>query len=86
MEENAETSLVHKFTKLWQSLADRFRVYQFYKIPQFNEHFQENRLYRKISVYLDSLPSIEDSDFTNLFTGVKSNDIFFQHDAANSAV
>ncbi|KAM1472196.1 hypothetical protein ACFX14_042229 [Malus domestica] len=82
----SKTSLVHKFTKLWQSLADRFRVYQFYKIPQFNEHFQENRLYRKISVYLDSLPSIEDSDFTNLFTGVKSNDIFFQHDAANSAV
>ncbi|KAM1270090.1 hypothetical protein ACFX2I_002204 [Malus domestica] len=82
----SKTSLVHKLTKLWESLADRFRVYQFYKIPQFNEHFQENQLYGKISVYLDSLPSIEDSDFTNLFTGAKSNDIVFRHDANNSAV
>ncbi|CAN6569669.1 unnamed protein product [Malus baccata var. baccata] len=82
----SKTSLVHKFTKLWESLADRFRVYQFYKIPQFNEHFQENQLYGKITVYLDSLPSIEDSDFTNLFTGAKSNDIVFRHDANNSAV
>ncbi|KAJ0112801.1 hypothetical protein Patl1_00656 [Pistacia atlantica] len=36
---------------------------------------QENQLYRKVYVYLNSLTSIEDSDFTNLFTGKKSNEI-----------
>ncbi|XP_008234685.1 PREDICTED: AAA-ATPase At2g46620-like [Prunus mume] len=82
----SKTSLLQIFIKSWQSLIDRFHVYQFYKIPQFNEHFQENQLYRKISLYLNSLPSIEDSDFTNLFSGSKSNDIFFQHDANHSVV
>ncbi|KAI5347251.1 PREDICTED: AAA-ATPase [Prunus dulcis] len=82
----SKTSLLQIFIKSWQSLIDRFHVYQFYKIPQFNGHFQENQLYRKISLYLNSLPSIEDSDFTNLFSGSKSNDIFFQHDANHSVV
>ncbi|PQP95180.1 AAA-ATPase [Prunus yedoensis var. nudiflora] len=82
----SKTSLLQIFIKSWQSLIDRFHVYQFYKIPQFNENFQENQLYRKISLYLNSLPSIEDSDFTNLFSGSKSNDIFFQHDANHSVV
>ncbi|KAK9914554.1 hypothetical protein M0R45_038327 [Rubus argutus] len=80
----SKTSLLHMFVKSWQSLIDRFHVYQFYKVPQFNQHFQENQLYRKINVYLNSLPTIEDSDFTNLFSGYKSNDIFFQHDNNHS--
>ncbi|PRQ60533.1 putative ATPase, AAA-type, core, AAA-type ATPase domain-containing protein [Rosa chinensis] len=80
----SRTSLLHMVVKSWQSLIDRFHVYQFYKVPQFNHNFQENQLYRKISVYLNSLPNIEDSDFTNLFSGSKSNDIFFQHDNNHS--
>ncbi|KAK4362881.1 hypothetical protein RND71_018122 [Anisodus tanguticus] len=36
---------------------------------------QENQLYRKVSTYLNSLPCVEDSDFTNLFSGDKSNEI-----------
>ncbi|KAL6123034.1 hypothetical protein ACLB2K_075557 [Fragaria x ananassa] len=80
----SKTSLLHMLLKSWQSLIDRFHVYQFYKVPQFNHNFQENQLYRKISLYLNSLPNIEDSDFTNLFSGSKSNDIFFQHDNNHS--
>ncbi|XWS32006.1 hypothetical protein CRYUN_Cryun23aG0123700 [Craigia yunnanensis] len=36
---------------------------------------QRNQLYHKVLVYLNSLTSIEDSDFTNLFTGKKPNEI-----------
>lgn len=76
----SKTSLIFIVVKALQSFADYFHVYQFYKVPQFNEHFQENQLYRKISTYLNSLPSVEDSDFTNLLSGSKSNDIFFHLD------
>lgn len=37
-------------------------------------------LYHIVSVYLNSLTSIEDFDFTNLFTGKKSNDIVLSLD------
>ncbi|XWS35927.1 hypothetical protein CRYUN_Cryun20dG0038500 [Craigia yunnanensis] len=36
---------------------------------------QRNQLYHKVLVYLNSLTSIEDSDYTNLFTGKKPNEI-----------
>ncbi|KAF5942115.1 hypothetical protein HYC85_019757 [Camellia sinensis] len=36
---------------------------------------QENQLYRRVFAYLNSLSSIEDSDFANLFSGNKSNEI-----------
>ncbi|KAF3432767.1 hypothetical protein FNV43_RR23869 [Rhamnella rubrinervis] len=77
----SKTSLIFILVKAWQSFIDRFHVYQLYKVPQYNEHFQENQLYRKISTYLNSLPSVEDSDFTNLLSGSKSNDIFFHLDS-----
>lgn len=80
----SRTSLIFILAKAWQSFIDRFHLYQFYKVPQYNEHFQENQLYRKISRYLNSLPSVEDSDFTNLLSGSKSNDIFFHLDSAQT--
>ncbi|KAL1313325.1 hypothetical protein AAHE18_16G104300 [Arachis hypogaea] len=62
--------------KLWRGVEDWFHVYQFLKVPQHNHTtLQENHLYRKVSLYLHSLPSIEDSDFTTLLTGKKYNDI-----------
>ncbi|MED6181914.1 hypothetical protein PIB30_023755 [Stylosanthes scabra] len=62
--------------KLWRTLQDCFHVYHFLKVPQYNHTTsQENHLFRKLSLYLHSLPSIEDSDFTTLLTGKNQNDI-----------
>ncbi|KAE8660527.1 hypothetical protein F3Y22_tig00116951pilonHSYRG00337 [Hibiscus syriacus] len=41
---------------------------------------QRNHLYHKVWVYLNSLTSVEDSDFTNLFTGKKPNEIVLRLD------
>ncbi|KAL5179350.1 Histone-lysine N-methyltransferase ASHH3 [Glycine soja] len=47
--------------------------------PLLHQCFEDqiHRLYKKVSLYLHSLPSIEDTDFTNLITGKKQNDIVF---------
>lgn len=77
----SKTSVLQILLRFWRSFEDHFHVYQFYKVPQFNDHFQENQLYRKVSTYLSSLPAMEDSDFTNLFSGPKSNDIVLHLDS-----
>ncbi|EEF46728.1 AAA-ATPase At2g46620 [Ricinus communis] len=74
------TSFLQILVGYWRSFEDHFHVYQFYKVPQFNEHFQGNQLFRKVFTYLSSLPAMEDSDFTNLFSGPKSNDIILHLD------
>lgn len=58
-------------------------MYQTYKIPQYNENYQENQLYRKVSSYLNSLASLDDSDLKNLnlLSGTKPNEIFLHCDA-----
>ncbi|KFK37429.1 hypothetical protein AALP_AA4G255900 [Arabis alpina] len=67
--------------KKWRrTISDFCHVYQFYKVPEFNENLQENHLYSKVYSYLNSLSSIENSDFTNLFTGKKSNEIILRLD------
>uniref|UniRef100_A0A5B7B3M4 AAA+ ATPase domain-containing protein n=1 Tax=Davidia involucrata TaxID=16924 RepID=A0A5B7B3M4_DAVIN len=71
----SKTSLFYLLNKWWRWLQDSCYVYQFYKVPQFNEHTQENQLFRKVSTYLNSLPFVEDSDYANLFSGNKSNEI-----------
>ncbi|XVF53328.1 hypothetical protein PTKIN_Ptkin05aG0090700 [Pterospermum kingtungense] len=76
----SKTSFLHILLKLLRSLEDRFHVYHVYRVPEFNDLYQENELYHKVSTYLNSLPSLEDSDFTNLFTGSKSNDIVLHLD------
>jgi len=64
-----------KLKRWWRLISDRFHEHQFLKVPEFNDNFQENQLFRRVSLYLNSLESIEDSDYTNLFSGAKSNDI-----------
>lgn len=66
------TSKLHRW---WGLVSDLFHDHQFLKIPEFNDNFQENQLFRRVSLYLNSLESIEDSDFTNLFSGDKPNHI-----------
>ncbi|KAG9133975.1 hypothetical protein Leryth_004678 [Lithospermum erythrorhizon] len=61
--------------KWYQCLEDKCYVHQYYKVPKFNPNMQENQLYRKIQIYLNSLPCVEDSNFTNLFSGDESNEI-----------
>ncbi|WCJ32449.1 P-loop containing nucleoside triphosphate hydrolases superfamily protein [Euphorbia peplus] len=76
----SKTCFLHIILTWWRSFEDLFHVHQYYKVPQFNENFQPNHLYCKISTYLTSLPAMEDSDFTNLFSGPKSNDIILRLD------
>ncbi|OMO93559.1 hypothetical protein COLO4_16827 [Corchorus olitorius] len=76
----SKTSSLEILFKLFRSFGDRFHVYQSYRVPQLNDLSQENELYHKVSTYLISLPSLEDSDFTNLITGSKSNDIVLHLD------
>lgn len=75
-----KTGLIYITKKWWRSIEDCFHVYQFFKVPEFNESMQENQLYHKVSIYLSSLASMEDSDYTNLFAGKKSNDIILHLD------
>ncbi|KAL9304148.1 hypothetical protein ACSQ67_021411 [Phaseolus vulgaris] len=70
-----KTGLIHSIRKLLRRVQDWFHVYQFLKVPEFNEAMQRNHLHRKVSLYLHSLPSIEDADFTNLVSGYDQNDI-----------
>lgn len=75
-----KTGLIY-MVKLWRrKIIDWFHVYQFYKVPEFNDNVQGNHLYQKVYSYLNSLSSIENSDFTNLFTGKKSNEIILRLD------
>lgn len=77
----SKTSFLHIALRWWRSFVDLFYVYQVYKVPKYNGLFQENQLYRKVSTYLTSLPALEDTDFTNLFSGSKTSDIILHLDA-----
>ncbi|WCJ22475.1 P-loop containing nucleoside triphosphate hydrolases superfamily protein [Euphorbia peplus] len=76
-----KTGLIFVTKKWWRAVGDSCHVHQSFKVPQFNESMQENQLYRKITVYLQSLTTMEDSDFTNLFAGKKSNEIVLRLEA-----
>lgn len=70
------TALIHAVRKWAEWVEDRVHVHQHFKVPELNDSTQQQNLfYRRVSLYLSSLPSLEDSDFTNLFTGKKPNDI-----------
>nr|KJB09610.1 hypothetical protein B456_001G152500 [Gossypium raimondii] len=75
-----KTGLIFTVKKKWRLFEDCFHVYQLFKVPKFNESMQRNQLYHKVFVYLNSLTSVEDSDFTNLFTGKKPNEILLRLD------
>ncbi|KAK4789672.1 hypothetical protein SAY86_016976 [Trapa natans] len=72
------TSAPQLLLRLWRLAEDHCHVHQIFIVPRHNDQFQENHLYRKVSVYLNSLSSLDDSDFTSLLSGPKSNDIVVQ--------
>ncbi|GJZ73010.1 AAA-ATPase-like protein [Tanacetum coccineum] len=65
----SRTSIGHFLLNQWRFAEECFHSHQYYKIPKFNLHKQENQLFQKIVTYLNSLPSAGDSDFVNLFSG-----------------
>lgn len=75
-----KTGLIHAVKKLARRFEDWFHVYQFLKVPEFNEGMQRNQLYHRVSLYLHFLPSIQDADYTNLITGSNQNDIVLRLD------
>ncbi|XP_009599055.1 AAA-ATPase At2g46620-like [Nicotiana tomentosiformis] len=82
----SKTSLLDILKKWLRLLEEKCCVYQYYKVPQFNHNMQENQLYRQISTYLNSLPCLEDSNFINLFSGYKSNEINLLLDDSNQNI
>lgn len=75
------TTLIHAARKWGQWLDDRLHVHQHLNVPQLNDStHQENPFYRRVALYLDSLPSLQDSDFINLLSGRNRNDIVLTPD------
>ncbi|KAK9758101.1 hypothetical protein RND81_01G207000 [Saponaria officinalis] len=64
-----------KLIRWWRLISDKFHDHQHLKIPEFNDNLQENYLFRRVFLYINSLESLEDSDFTNLFSGSSPNDV-----------
>ncbi|KAF3793217.1 AAA-ATPase [Nymphaea thermarum] len=61
---------------------ERKNADQFYRIPEFDgDGFHENGLYRRASVYVNSLPAAQDTEFTTLFTATNSAEISLRLDA-----
>ncbi|XP_047962422.1 AAA-ATPase At2g46620-like [Salvia hispanica] len=51
-------------------------VHHHVKVPQLDDSTQkENPFYRRVALYIDSLPSLHDSDYINLLSGHAPNDI-----------
>ncbi|KAJ6809900.1 putative AAA-ATPase [Iris pallida] len=76
-------SLAYSLREWWRWLDDRCQAHQLYRIPRYaeGEGGQENPLFRKALAYLNSLPSLEDSDCVTVFsTGRRPNDFFLQLD------
>nr|XP_043621323.1 AAA-ATPase At2g46620 [Erigeron canadensis] len=69
------TTLIYWVKKWGHWIEDRIHVHQSLKVPELTENNQENLFYRKIHTYLNSLSTIEDSDFTNLISGKKQNGV-----------
>ncbi|XP_073313165.1 AAA-ATPase At2g46620-like [Primulina huaijiensis] len=75
------SGLIYVVRKFADWFDDRFHVHQHLKVPEFNDStHQENQFYRRVSLYVSSLASLEDSDFTNLFSGKKPNEIVLSLD------
>ncbi|KAL1549714.1 AAA-ATPase-like protein [Salvia divinorum] len=63
--------------RLFLQWADyRLHVHHYVKVPQLDDSTQkENPFYRQVALYIDSLPSLHDSDYINLLSGHAPNDI-----------
>ncbi|XP_073148362.1 AAA-ATPase At2g46620-like [Henckelia pumila] len=75
------TGLIYVVRKFVDWVGDGIHVHLLLKVPEFNDsNHQENQFFRRVSLYVSSLASLEDSDFTNLFAGKKPNDIVLSMD------
>lgn len=75
------TALIYVVRKWAERVEDRVHVRQHFRVPELNDSTQqENLFYRRVLLYVNSLASLEDSDFTNLFSGEKPNDIVLSLD------
>ncbi|XP_058738794.1 AAA-ATPase At2g46620-like [Vicia villosa] len=65
---------IHKFFEIetvkrhWRNIEDFFHVYHVFNVPELNDNMQYNTFYRKLSIYLHSLPSLQDSYSNKLIT------------------
>ncbi|KAL9229019.1 hypothetical protein vseg_004537 [Gypsophila vaccaria] len=64
-----------KLIRWWRLIIDHCHDHQTFRVPEYNDNLQENHLFRRVYLYLNSLESLEDSDLTNLYSGVDPNDI-----------
>ncbi|GER37308.1 P-loop containing nucleoside triphosphatehydrolases superfamily protein [Striga asiatica] len=70
------TALIFTVRKWADWVEDRVHVHQHFRVPELADSTRRpNLFYRRVSLYLNSLPSLEDSDFANLFSGNNANDI-----------
>ncbi|KAK4476317.1 hypothetical protein RD792_015462 [Penstemon davidsonii] len=75
------TALIYVVRKWAEWVEDRVHLHQHFTVPELNGSTQqENQFYRRVSLYVNSLVTLEDSDFTNLFSGKKPNDIVLSPD------
>ncbi|KAI3444372.1 hypothetical protein Pfo_001037 [Paulownia fortunei] len=69
-------ALIYVVRRWAEWVDDRVHLHQHFKVPELNDSTQqENQFYRRVWLYLNSLASLQDSDFTNLVSGKKPNDI-----------
>ncbi|KAJ3682141.1 hypothetical protein LUZ60_014714 [Juncus effusus] len=79
-------SLLHLLSWGWRKAGELAQVYQYFDVPRFNSSSQENPLYRKAVIYVSSLPSLEASDSSSLFSSAsRSNDFTLQLGPGQSA-
>ncbi|KAK1415155.1 hypothetical protein QVD17_30927 [Tagetes erecta] len=64
----SRTSIGHFLHSRWRFIEECFHTHQFYKIPKFNQHMQQNQLFHRVVTYLNSLPSAGDLNSVNLFS------------------
>ncbi|XP_071716628.1 AAA-ATPase At2g46620-like [Rutidosis leptorrhynchoides] len=74
------TTLIFRLKTWGHWIEDRIHVHQSLKVPELNENNQDNLFYRKVFTYLNSLSTIEDSDFINLVSGKKPNGVVLSLD------
>ncbi|KAG8391973.1 hypothetical protein BUALT_Bualt01G0243100 [Buddleja alternifolia] len=75
------TALIYLVRKWVERVDDRVHVHQHFKVPELNDSTQQqNQFYRRVFLYLNSFISLEDADFTNLFSGRKPNDVVLSLD------
>ncbi|KAG9130369.1 hypothetical protein Leryth_004251 [Lithospermum erythrorhizon] len=67
------TALIYVLRRWFRFIDEKIHAHQIFKVPEVNENGQQNHLFKKVQVYVNSLASVEDSDFTNLFSGENSS-------------